>query len=224
MALFGRRKKKPSARTQPAEDQGGPERAGTDEARVASVRSGLGPQDSGGQPAPENYIDLGALHVPRVPGLQLRGSFEGDNKVLNRMLLVLGSSGVGVSIAAAPKSGGAWPELAEQIETAITAAGGESERTQGKYGMELQVKVASALPDGSKGLSPLRIIGVEGPRWLARLDIQGAAAAGDAEQTEAVEELIDALIVNRGPEPRIRFELLKMQLPKEAADAAGMQG
>ncbi len=179
-----------------------------------------GPSDSDGEPAPKGYLDLGALYVPRVPGLQLRGKFEKDKKVLSRMLLVLGQTGITVSVAAAPKSGGAWEELSEQIEGAITAAGGKVARVEGPYGTELDARIAGALPDGTLGYTPLRIVGVEGPRWLVRLDIQGTAISGDEEAREAAEDLIDALIVNRGPEPKIRFELLPFQLPQEAVDGS----
>lgn len=176
----------------------------------------VGPRDSEGLPAPSGYVDLGALYVPRVPGLQLRGKFEQDKDTLSRMLLVLGASGITASVAAAPKSGDVWPELLEQIEGTVSAGGGSSQRVQGRYGTELHAKVAGNLPDGTRGLSPLRIIGVEGPRWLIRLDIQGAAISGDEDAKQAVEDLIDQLVVNRGPEPKIRFELLPFSLPREA--------
>lgn len=62
---------------------------------------------------------------------------EADKTTLFRMLLVLGTSGVTVSVAAAPKSGGAWSELSDQIETSIVSAGGVVKRQVGPYGTEL---------------------------------------------------------------------------------------
>ncbi|WP_099331947.1 DUF3710 domain-containing protein [Actinomyces minihominis] len=211
MALFRRRSKRTEEGSARA-----PEAFASDrEERPELPRRG--PRDSGGEPVPAGYVDLGAVYVPRLPGLQLRGKFEADKTTLFRMLLVLGTSGVTVSVAAAPKSGGAWTELSEQIETSIVGAGGSVERAEGPYGTELHARVAAVLPDGTRGFSPLRIIGVEGPRWVARLDIAGAAAAGDNAQTEACEALIDQLIVNRGDSPRIRFEVLPLSLPRDAA-------
>lgn len=95
------------------------------------------------------------------------------------------------------------------------------ERQVGPYGNELHAKVAASLPDGTKGFSPLRIIGVEGPRWVARLDIAGAAASGNDGQMAACEALIDQLIINRGDSPRIRFEVLPLTLPKDATSVDG---
>lgn len=216
MALFRRRRPQPD-QTATDFDSAQPE-PGTD---AESDHGPRGPRDSEGEPVPEGYVDLGALYVPRVPGLQLRGKFEADKTTLYRILLVLGTSGVTVSVAAAPKSGGAWEELADQIAASIGAAGGVIERVDGPYGTELRAKVSATLPDGSKGYSPLRIVGVEGPRWVARLDIGGAAAAGDQKAMQACEELIDSLIINRGDAPRIRFEVLPLTLPQDAVGADG---
>lgn len=212
MALFRRKARRETETAADESDQAAPE----EESEVLR-----GPQDSKGLPAPDGYVDLGALYVPRLPGLQLRGKFEADKTTLFRMLLVLGNSGVTVSVAAAPKSGGAWPELRDQIAASISATGGIVESAEGPYGTELRAKVGATLPDGTKGYSPLRIIGIEGPRWVARLDVAGAAAAGDTAAMEACERLIDSLIINRGDSPRIRFEVLPLTLPR---DATGIDG
>lgn len=180
-------------------------------ANVAQQRSG--PSDSGGAPAPEGYLDLGALYVPRIKGLQLRGKTEPDKQTLHQVLLMLGSSGVGVSIAAAPKTGASWPELAAQIEASIQASGGSAREVRGPYGVEIDAKIAQTAPGGKTVLVPMRIVGCEGPRWVARFDIQGAAVGGNAEEVDACENLIDSLIVNRGNEPRIRHDLLALRLP-----------
>lgn len=215
MALFKRRK---SPAAGESADQIPTENLGSDPGVEVTSR---GPKDSDGKTVPAGYLDLGAVYVPRVPGLQLRGKFEADKVTLHRVLLVLGSSGVTVSVAAAPKSGGAWDILRDQIAGSITNAGGQVESKTGPYGVELHAKIAATLPDGSKGYSPLRVIGVEGPRWIARLDIQGSAARSDAAAAAACEELIDRLLINRGNDPKIRFDVLPLTLP---TDAKGIDG
>lgn len=215
MALF-RRRKNPAADEQA--DQAPTEDLGSGPGDAGALR---GPRDAEGKSVPSGYLDLGAVYVPRVPGLQLRGKFEADKATLHRVLLVLGSSGVTVSVAAAPKSGGAWDILRGQIADSITKAGGQVESKTSPYGVELHAKIAATLPDGSTGYSPLRVIGVEGPRWIARLDIQGSAALSDAAAAAACEELIDQLLINRGSEPKIRFEVLPLTLP---TDAKGIDG
>lgn len=176
-----------------------------------------GPRSAESSQVPEGYLDLGALYVPKIPGMQLRGKLEADKTTLRQVLLILGSSGVAVSIAAAPKSGDAWRELAAMIEAGIVSGGGEADEVEGPYGLEIQARIAGQAPNGQKTSTPMRIIGVEGPRWVARIDIQGSAASGDEAQEKACLDLIDQLIINRGSEPRIRLELLPLRLPREAA-------
>lgn len=214
MALFGRSK---------ANEDNDPVEAteDTDSFEEELEVSNRGPRDSDGQTVPKDYLDLGALYVPVVPGMQLRAQFEQDKVSLRRILLVVGASGIQVSIAAAPRSGGVWDELREQISSGIEQSGGTCTVEDGPYGKEIQAKVAVRMPDGSTGHSPLRIIGIEGPRWLARIDVQGAAAAGDEEQMAQCEEVIDRLIVNRGTEPRVRMEMLPLRLPKGAVQTDG---
>lgn len=219
LALFRRRKKRASEEI--------PERDAVETETDITVEESddveplpPGPVDAGTGGVPEGYLDLGSLYVPRIKGLQIRGNFEPDKVTLKRVLLVLGSSGITVSVAAAPKSGGSWPELADQIAKSIVGAGGKVEQVEGTYGLELSAKVATALPDGTTGLAPLRIIGVEGPRWLVRIDMQGAAVTGNKAQARALEALIDTLVVKRDDAPRIRFELLPLSLPRELRQAS----
>lgn len=200
MALF---KKKPAAEeTMPAEDVEATEDVGQ-----------TGPRDSGGELCPSGYVDLGALYVPAEPGIQLRAQFEADKKTLRRILLVTGNSAIQLSVAAAPRSGGVWDELREQVVASIEQMNGTAELVETRYGTELAAMVPVRLPDGGEAHQPLRIIAIEGPRWMLRADLQGAAASGDAEQRERCESILDRLIVNRGSEPRIRLELLPLTLP-----------
>ncbi|MSS84831.1 DUF3710 domain-containing protein [Actinomycetaceae bacterium WB03_NA08] len=173
-----------------------------------------GPSDSEGKMCPDGYLDLGALYVPAIPGMQLRAQFEGDKKTLRRILLISGTSGIQVSVAAAPRSGGMWEELREQVAQSIRQMNGSVTEVETKYGIELDANIPVRLPDGGEGKQPMRIIGIEGPRWLLRIDLQGGAAAGDEAQRAQCEEIIDRFIVNRGSEPRVRLELLPLALPR----------
>ena len=184
-------------------------------------QSRTGPTDANGEGASERHLDLGALYVPTIPGMQLRAQFGEEGSVVHRIQLILGSSGIQISVAAAPKSGGLWPELAEQITAAIEKQGGEVISADGVYGPELHARIAGRMPNGQPGFSNLRILAFEGPRWLLRVDLQGAAAGGDVGELERCYDLIDRLIVHRGPEPRIRFEQLPMHLPQGATAPAG---
>ena len=177
------------------------------------VSEEVGPKDSHGGLCPDGYLDLGSLYVPALPGIQLRAQFEDDKKTLRRILLVTGTSAIQLSVIAAPRSGGVWAELREQIAASIAQTNGACESVDTIYGTELAARIPARLPDGSEGLQPLRIIGIEGPRWLLRVDLQGLAAADDATARTQCEEVIDRIIVNRGAEPRVRMEMLPLTLP-----------
>ena len=51
-----------------------------------------------------DYVDLGSLRIPAVPGMQIRAQAGEDGKSIIRIMLVLASSGLQFSIAAAPRS------------------------------------------------------------------------------------------------------------------------
>ncbi len=202
MALFGRKAKELAVSQEDGEEI-------TEEGTQQ-----VGPIDSEGGLCPAGYLDLGSLFVPALPGIQLRAQFEDDKKTLRRILLVTGTSGIQLSVIAAPRSGGVWSELREQVAESIANANGISEDVNTKYGTELAAVIPARMPDGTDGRQPLRIIGIEGPRWLLRVDLQGMAAADDATARGQCEEIIDRIIVNRGAEPRVRMEMLPITLPK----------
>lgn len=210
MAFFGRnRRREPSDEELPEETE-----------IEAKPQRDIGPRDSDGQGPPAGYVDLGSLFVPPIPGMQVRAQFEADGTTLHRIQLILGTSGIRVSVAAAPRSGGVWTELRDRLAASVTSQGGTVEESQGRYGTELDARLPVELPGGKRGFTPTRFIGIEGPRWIIRLDIQGAAAAGDQEQMEACNQVIDQLVVNRGSDPRVRLSLLPLQLPKDTSQTA----
>lgn len=210
MAFFGRNEQKRS----PEQPQG------TDDSPTGATPRG--PQDSAGKSVPAGYLDFGALYVPSIPGMQIQAQFESDKVTTRSLLLVIGSSGIQVRVVAAPRSGGVWPEMRKLIASSISKSGGSVDTIEDHYGTELVAKIGIQMPDGSRRSTPRIIIGVEGPRWLARIDLQGAAAAGDTDQLIKCYEIIDKLIVNRGPEPRIRFELLPLRLPEGSGPQDGL--
>ena len=66
------------------------------------------------------------------------------------------------------------------------------------------------LPDGSEGTTRTRIIGREGDRWFARIDMVGPAALGGQEASD-----FDRIVVVRGSEPHPRLDLLPLHLPSQ---------
>lgn len=163
------------------------------------------------------YVDMGSLLIPAVPGMQLRTQVAQDGRSVLRALVVLGASGIQVSVAAAPKSGGVWDEIRDQIRAGMEKDGATVTATTTRYGEELVADMVVTLPDGSRATSRMRVIGREGPRWFARIDVLGPAAQSPEAGAE-VEKVIDRLVVVRDDLPRARLDLLPLHVPEGAVE------
>ena len=90
--------------------------------------------------------------------------------------VVHGDSSLQLQAFAAPKSGGLWDDVRQEIAAAVTKAGGE------QRGGRRAVRRRSCMPGcpasrpGQAGLQPVRFLGVDGPRWFLRGVITGPAA------------------------------------------------
>ena len=179
-----------------------------------------GPLDGNDVDTGSGYVDLGSLQVPAVQGLQVRAELAADKKTVQRVQLVLGQSGLQVQLAAAPKSGGVWDEVRAGIREGLESQGGQVVEQQTRYGTELTATLPMDMPDGTKGAVPIRIIGREGPRWFARIDVMGPATH-DEEAWLPLQDVLDRLVVKRGTEPRPRLDLLPLSLPSAAVEVPG---
>lgn len=177
-----------------------------------------GPRTAEDVDVSQGYVDLGALKIPAIKGMQLRTQLADDKRTVLRVLIVLGNSGLQISIAAAPRSGGVWDEVREEIRESLTSNDASVEDAETRYGAELLADMPVTLPDGSKATSRMRIIGREGPRWFARIDVLGPAAQS-SEAGEGIEKVIDRLVVERDDRPRARLDLLPMHVPDNAVQA-----
>jgi hypothetical protein len=89
-----------------------------------------------------------------------------------------------------------------------------AEELDGPYGPELRARVRT--PDG---VTDIRFVGVDGPRWMVRGVYQGPAAA-DPDQAGPLAACLEGLVVDRGTEAMPVREPLPLQLPSEVAEQA----
>ncbi|MFC7580322.1 DUF3710 domain-containing protein [Schaalia naturae] len=219
--MFGRKRRRPAEPETPLgpglqEPEAVPERPSRP-SDGDPVWSEPGPRDIAEIDTTSGYVDMGSLLIPAIPGMQLRTQLAKDGRTVLRALLVLGASGIQVSLAAAPKSGGVWDELRAQIRSGMESDGAHVEDVHTRYGDELLADLLVTLPDGSRATSRMRVIGREGPRWFARLDILGPAAQS-LEAGGALEKVIDRLVVARDDAPRARLDLLPLHVPEGAVE------
>ncbi|GAA1179258.1 hypothetical protein GCM10009584_21300 [Ornithinimicrobium humiphilum] len=224
MALFGRKKSQPlpddveeletPARPQPAEGEPGVDRDWD--------RASDGPYDVSEWPDLDGRVDLGALRVPAVQGMQMRLDLEqGTGRVVG-VTLGFGASQAQLQVFAAPRTMGLWDELRPDIARGLVDAGGAAEIVEGMMGKEIRARMPGRAPDGRVAFQPARFLGIDGPRWFLRVVVNGPAATDDT-QLRPVLAYVRQAVVRRGDEPRPPRELLELTAPAGVVEAAAKQ-
>lgn len=211
--IFRRKAKNEDVETTEA---AGTEAAGTPEHQAE------GPFDSGEvDPAlleAEDRIDLGALVITGMPGMELRLQVDEQSGEVQAILLVLEDSALELRAFAAPKTSGIWPEVRREIAAEASRMGGTATENEGPFGTELVLVVPVEDPDGQIFSQTSRVIGVDGPRWLLRATVLGRAAV-EPDAAGPMEQALRNVIVVRGSEAMAVRESLPLRLPPGAQPA-----
>ncbi len=178
-----------------------------------SGRHSIGPYDVTEAARDVPRLDLGSMQLPAVDGVEVRVQADPDGTI-QQVQLVHGSSTLQLGVFAAPRSAGIWEEVRGEIRQSLANVGANPREVPGEYGTELRAQVCN-----QNGVTELRVVGVDGPRWLVRADFLGPAAADPA----AAGPLLDCLhelVVDRGQEAKPVREPLPLRLPKDMAEQA----
>ncbi|HEX8487558.1 MAG TPA: DUF3710 domain-containing protein [Propionibacteriaceae bacterium] len=163
----------------------------------------------------EPRIDLGSLILTGFPGAELRLQVaEETSQIISAMLISEGSA-LELGAYAAPRSGGLWSELRDDMIQSATEAGGSASLVEGPFGVELRRLLPVTTPEGEEGYQPSRMWVAEGPRWLLRGIVYGPAALEEGVEPP-VAELLTAfrkVIVRRGDEAMAPGDLLPLAMP-----------
>ena len=177
-----------------------------------------GPYDVSAAPDDEiARVDLGGLRIPIVDNMQLH--LEGHNEESNSFALAIvvleeRQAALQLMAVAAPRSGGFWLEVMEELENEITNAGGQMVRKEdGRFGPELLGNVPAQDAEGNSGFQAARFIGAEGPRWFIRGMLMGTAAT-DEGMGEFFEDIISGCVVDRGERPMAPGDLIPLTPPE----------
>jgi hypothetical protein len=163
------------------------------------------------QAPPGPRLDLGSLQIPAVDGVDIRVQASPEG-VIQQVILVHGDSALQLGAFAAPRSEGIWDEVREEIRRSFSTEGVGTEETDGNYGVELRARVPA-----EGGLTDLRFVGIDGPRWMVRAVYQGRAAS-DSAAAGPLAECLRGLVVDRGQEAKPVREPLPLRLPREIAE------
>jgi hypothetical protein len=197
--------------------------------REREVDETSGPWDSAD--APDDgvpRIDLGSIRLPALPGTDLRVELNPQQKVIGATLRA-GDSLLQVSAFAAPRAGGIWDGVREDLAKSASGQGGSLREVEGPFGPELAGTIVTAPPPQPGQATPpqpvrrpARFLGVDGPRWFLRGMISGPAASSP-EAAAALEAAFRGIVVVRGTEPMPVREQLPLTLPPQAAAQLAQQ-
>lgn len=206
MGIFGRKKQ------QPVRDEGAAT-SGADET-LDSPSTQRRPKDRPEVDGLDGRLDLGAIWLRGVPGMELRLETDQDRQKVIGAHIKLGESQMQVQAFAAPKSSGIWDEIRDEIAQGLATAGGTAEEADGPLGTELHARMPSRGTKGQAEFLPVRFVGVDGPRWFFRAVMSGRAAI-EEQAAEQLYALIEDIVIVRGEVPMAPRELLALTLPAQ---------
>jgi hypothetical protein len=208
--------------TETAQDDLDDDATEAEEATFVPVDRSAGPFDVTEVEGRDGRVDLGALWMRGVPGMELRLEIDQATQQVNAATAVIEDSALQLQAFAAPRSGRLWDEIRAEIAAAVETQGGTAEEHVGSLGAELRTRMPSAGPDGRTVFAPATFLGVDGPRWFLRGVLSGAALE-DPEQAAIMEQVFQHIVVARGDAPMPPRELLELTLPAEAQQAMAEQ-
>ncbi|WP_026454021.1 DUF3710 domain-containing protein [Saccharomonospora iraqiensis] len=235
MGIFGRRRRKGPAGGEVDRGDEGPAPSGaegTDDAGAdpdggtdaGNVVGDTGEDDaSGGRPdgpydvseAPDDGLarmDLGSIRLPVPDGSQVQVEMDQASQTVRAVHVVTGYGQVTVTAYAAPRSGGLWREVSQELADQLRSDGARVTLGRGEWGMELSAVVNDVA---------LRFVGVDGPRWMLRGVIAGPQSEA-ATAPEVLRSIVRGTVVDRGEDPMPVRTPLSITLPEAvAAHVAG---
>lgn len=149
------------------------------------------------------YLGLGSIVLGIPPNAQLNAALSQDGTP--EFHVVTEKARVIPRAFSAPRSGGQWRNFLSSIRTQLDNQGATTFHEDGPWGRELVAEQANAM---------LRLIGVEGPRWMLEVRVVSTKDAAE-EAAEQAREIIGNFIVNRSNDPMPAGELLPLEIPQE---------
>lgn len=221
MGLFGRSRaggdagdaQEPPDGTDPTETS--EEARGNESPDVGTSDRSDGPWD-----ATENYpditrVDLGGLLLPQSDQMRIQVQADPSSGAVSQLSVLTEGSALQIQPYAAPRKGGMWDEIRQQIVSSINSSGGLVEQVEGPYGIEVRAQVAGA--EGKP--QPARFCGIDGPRWFVRLVFLGKAAR-DEQAAQFLDTIVRGMVVVRGDEAMPMGNSIPLRVPQNPESEA----
>lgn len=171
-----------------------------------------GPFDSEDLPADDvERVNLGSLLIASEPDRELRLQVDEASGAVQSVQIVGPDGAVELRAFAAPRNGDLWTEVRPQIAAEVAQGGGTATEHAGPWGPELILRTGQR--GGQQQI--VRMIGVNGPRWMLRCQLVGAGAQ-KPDDSKAWEDTIRRVAVHRGAHAMPVGEALAVTMPPQA--------
>ncbi len=175
-----------------------------------------GPWDAGEAFPEQERVDLGSLQVPVGPEHEIQLVMAEQHGAW--VTVKYRESEVQIQAFAAARRSALWDDVRAEIAAEVGTAGGQSQESEGSFGIELMAQVPTEPGQPALGMRLVRFVGIDGPRWFLRGLFTGPAADG-GEQAELLTDVLRNVVVVRGEHPVPPREILELRLPPEARQA-----
>lgn len=153
-------------------------------------------------------LNLGSLLIPLPKGSEVQVEMGPEGP---KMLHILTQHGRVTPVAfAAPATAGQWKESTKDIIRGMKRDGLDVVVERGPWGREL----VGTMENGG---GVVRILGVDGPRWMLRMTMAAPKESAD-QMAELAREITARTFVNRGSQPILAGNSLPVALPKPLAE------
>lgn len=181
-----------------------------------------GPLDLSSEIDTSSMLDLGALFLPNVPGLEVHLDLDPRSGIGKSVSLHLNMTIAEVQVFAAAVNEDPWAMMRDAIVSGLREQRVDCTLEMGRFGTEIHAVMPTVDLDGNAQVQPVRFVGVRGPRWLIRVVISGDGALfNNTEKMNAspeIDEVIRKLVVNRGESPLPPGERLALRSPTESSE------
>lgn len=171
-----------------------------------------GPIDIADAESVEGMLDLGVLHLPRESGVRVQFTINRATRSAIGALVQMVGSSVTLTVLAAPKSDTLWPDMRDELVESITSGGGTASFREGPFGPEVEALIPKPEVNETRHV---RLVGVDGPRWMLRAEIVGQAVT-DSEARESVYDYLRRVVVDRGSDPHPVRDVIELTMPESA--------
>ena len=181
-----------------------------------------GPFEFSSEVETSSMLNLGAVYLPNIPGLEVHLDLDPRSGVGKSVSLHLNMTIAEVQVFAAATNEDLWASMRDAITSGLREQKVDCTVEMGRFGTEIHAVMPTVNLDGNAHVQPVRFVGVRGSRWLVRAVISGdGALSGTKQNVDAVSEIDDViskLVINRGEEPIPPGERLALLSPPSNVD------